>query len=233
MSQGPATRTRSGRCPIPALLGRIGPLLLAWLFAPHAVALDDYQSWNSFGGFYHAGDRLRLGARAEVRLDQDLSHGWFFLASHLLRYRVGERLDTEANLSYVRLRLQGAAALDLLRLELGVIPRWRLGPRLDFVWRNRLELWVREGALDEEIRLRVFPRWNLALGESDRARLFFGNEFLLHDSPGQFFQNRLFPIGATLAIGAGTQVDLYLMLVSLRTAEGWRHAAVLGQSWRF
>lgn len=85
-----------------------------------------------------------------------------------------------------------------------------------------------------DVLYRVYPRFVFQLTGSGRARsLFVDNELLFAKELDGLFQNRFYPIGATLAVGRGW-VDVYTMIFSNDLpAGGWVHGIVIGQNWRF
>jgi hypothetical protein len=132
------------------------------------------------------------------------------------------------------LRAGGELDLDTLRLELAATPRWNLSERSTFDLRNRVDFWLREGLFEEDAWLRLRPRLTVRLGAPDSGRrLFFGDEVLISSSQGRLFQNRFYPIGASLPVGGRVRVELYVMVFSLKLTDEWRHDLVIGQSWFF
>lgn len=214
---------------------RVGTLvLLATVLATPVTAFDDFQTWSTVTGKYLQTGKWTFGVGGEIRLEDDSSSAWFGRISHHTRYEQNDTWAFDGTLSYIRLRAGGEFDLDTLRVELAATPKWSIGERSRFDLRMRLDYWAREGSVDEDLFLRVRPRLTVRLGAADSRRsLFFASEGFASLSQGKYFQNRFYPIGASLPVGSRARVELYLMVFSLQVADDWQHDLVLGQSWYF
>lgn len=209
--------------------------VLAWpLYPATALSQDDFQTWHAVNGRYSQTGKWTLGVAGELRFDDDSSHLWFIRATHMARYQWRDNLAFDGNVSYMRQRLLHGPEIDNVRGELALTPRWKMGERAHFDVRNQLELWWREGDVADDILYRVYPRFVFQLSGAGPAQsLFFGNELLWGKNLDGLFQNRFYPIGATLAVGNGW-VDVYTMVFSNDLpVGGWVHGLVIGQNWRF
>lgn len=208
-------------------------LLLATLaLTSPALAVDDHGTW-------HAG-RLRLGrlgawepsAGGELRFIDDSSYLEFARLSAQFRHAGEGPWTWNLNLSHIVQRAETRSDIANLRAELGGTRRFELRGNRTASLRSRVELWWREGAVDEDARLRLLPRIDVAL---DRGRLrgfWASNEGFWSHAQGRFFQNRLIPAALRYDFGRA-KASFYLMLLSQRGAADWAHSLVLGQSWSF
>ena len=205
-----------------------------FLLATPAGAFNDFGTWSSATIQYLEHDRWTLAAGGELRLNEDSTSLWFARLSQQTRYRLDDTWSFDANLSYIVVRVGGELELDTARLELAATPAWKIGGKAGFDLRTRADIWLREGSADEDVWFRLRPRLTLRLGDAEcRHRLFFGNELFFSQSLGRVFQNRFYPIGASLPVGQRVRVELYAMIFSLRSDDTWRHDLILGQSWFF
>jgi hypothetical protein len=196
-----------------------------------ANASDAFSSWNALTVKTLDTDYVDLISTAETRF-YDSEQGFRQL---LIRESVAMQPKPYlgANLNYVflptRLRKE-EGWLEEHRLELELIPKWKVSSDFRMEFRNRLELrWMENrSGVNERSRHRIKGILRVK-GLDPVESIFASEEVLLTYSDFWFQQNWLIPFGISLRIHPKAKFSMYYMLQSVHVpSAGWRHANMLG-----
>jgi len=115
------------------------------------------------------------------------------------------------------------------RGDFQLTPHHRLTHRVSLSLRNRLELRATEGLDELHEVLRVRLQLDLATPEWKPARGFYVSNEVFHSFDREvIFENRAVPLGLRFQLHERAALRVFYMLRSVRGADEWRHAHVLG-----
>lgn len=164
------------------------------------------------------------------RLDRD-DGAYVQIVSPRLKYQVAPWLDLGLGLSALSIENPASHIRYFQgRPELEINPKFDLTRNLRLEWRNRMEWRWNEGEpfTTHRSRHRLQLAWTLPRPIGPLTRIFASNEALVDLHRHQWRENRLVPLGATLKVSAQADLDLFYLLLSSRSGDGWHAESVLG-----
>jgi len=203
-------------------------LLIPLILCGTVLRADEWWAWASmefwrqppWTASVFLGNRLDTDDGAVVQI---VSPRMKYLVAPWLDLGVGlSALSIENPASHIRY-FQG-------RPELEINPKHDFNRHLRLEWRNRMEWRWNEGEpfTTHRSRHRLQLAWTFPRPVGSLTRIFASNEVLVDLHRHQWRENRLVPLGATFKISARADLDLFYMLLSSRSGDGWHGESVLG-----
>ena len=215
------------RTSILRLLG--ATVLAASLTATCAWADDDFQTWQTVSLKWLDTQYVDLRTAVHTRFTDD--------SSAFSLWRIGQALSTDplpwlragVAYRYTEAKLSAGDWRHQHRGEFQLTPHHQLNDRVSVRLRNRLEL--RDTAGADELRevFRVRLQLNIATPEWKPVRGFYVSNEIFHSfDRSVIFENRAVPLGLRFRLHEKANLRAYYMVRSMRGADEWRQAHVLG-----
>lgn len=223
------SQPRTPRLRLSGLAGLAAVLALAI-----AARADDFQTWQTVSLKWLDTKHVDLTTLAHTRILDN--------SSDFSLWRVGQAVTTDplpwlrAGVAYRYTESKNSAGdwRHQHRGDFQMTPHFNLGHRVSVSLRNRLELRATEGVDEVHEVLRMRLQFNVATPEWKPVRGFYVSNELFHSFDRDvIFENRAVPLGLRFRLHEKANLSVFYMIRSVRGADEWRHAHVLGTGLAF
>ncbi len=183
-----------------------------WTTSVYAAPWD-VEYWQYFYMQNGAVGSWKFYTVAEMRLNRDLRHPYYFRITENAAYRVYADLDLEGHYSFICNKSRGSPAFrQTHRLEIEINPQISRN-QTTLKWRNRIEFLKKQfkPGIQYVFRHRTLilfslKNWKYLQSISCSDEVFY--DLQLH----KFTQNRLIPLSATFAINKKASLEVFFMI---------------------
>lgn len=172
--------------------------------------------------------KLHFFAMGEFHFRSNISSLRFYLLTQQVAYQAFKNLDLEAHYCYVGARPYYYHKYGHQhRINLEVDPYFNLSKKVKYKIRNRIEFRKVQSIKNWIYVYRIRPEAIIEVKRKALNYISCANEVFYNFNDKIYFENRLIPINFNFAFGKKKTLDVFLMLLSIRTEINWRQTAAL------
>lgn len=211
-------------------------LLLLLTLAPIPLfASWDSEYWSSVTSTTFNNQKFRLYTRAQLRFNKDVSELSRMELTEGISYQATSKLNLEAHYTYIYSKSWSAKHFKSThRLELEANPSLSVKDKLIVAFRNRIEFLKEQKISPIRYIFRQLTKVTFPLKNFGRMTSFnITNEVFYNLSTRYFSQNRFSPLGITLNLDKGLDIDISLMVRNYFSSDKWRRSIVFATELKF
>ncbi len=202
--------------------------LVILLSASVGQAEDDFRYWSQYSFKLLDTQKVDVSVFTEGRFYDDASEDGLHLVQPKVSYDFWPNLTLGTNYCYIGYKSGGEYRYQH-RAELEINPHFKLGSRLKFYNRNRIEFrWIEgRGSHNTRSRHRLGLTWPIKEHRWVKD-IYCNSEFFYNWAENDYDENRTIPIGLTLKVTDKVSLKTYYMVQSQSRNNDWHSNQILG-----